>query len=93
MLGAVGLAYGQSRATEGPIRELVRLTENRTPGDSVIYANAAYHAAHASESYRKRWGPTGYMTLGTGFVLLGAALVLSAMLPRSGEATSRSASP
>jgi hypothetical protein len=88
ILASVGLTYGQSRAVEGPIEDLLWVTENRSLGDSAQYASAAYHAAYASESYRRRWGPTGYMTLGTAGVLFGALLALSALRrPRGTAAT------
>ena len=80
------LTYGKAQSVQGPIETLLQVTANRGPSDSATLASAAYHAAHASADYRDRWGPTGYMTLGTAGVVLGALLVLSALRrPRSAD--------
>lgn len=89
IVASIGLSYGQARSLEGPIEALDWMTQNRSPGDSAVYANAAYHAAYASEIFRRRWTATGYMTLGTAGVVFGLALALSALL---GRATIRAAS-
>jgi ABC-type multidrug transport system permease subunit len=82
------LTYGKTRSVQGPIETLAWFTANGSPGDSIAYASAVYHAAHASNSYRGRWGPTGYMTLGVAGVVFGALLALSALRrPRGTAAT------
>ena len=73
------LTIGKAQSIAAPMETLAWVTEHRSPGDSAVYASAAYHAAYASEDYRTRWKPTGYMTLGTVGGVLGLALVLSAV--------------
>lgn len=79
VVASLGLMYGQSRSHEAPIQALDWITTHRSPGDSAVYASAAYHAAYASQSFNGRWKPTGYMTIGTAFAVLGAALALSGL--------------
>jgi hypothetical protein len=77
LVTSLGLTYAFSRTIEGPIQDLDWVTTHRSPGDSAIYASAAYHAAYASQSFQDRWKVTGYMTIGTVVAVFGGALALS----------------
>lgn len=71
------LALGAWHSANGPLETLAWFDAHRTPGDSIAYASAIYHASHARASHANRWRPTGYATLGLAGTLIGAALLLS----------------
>lgn len=75
---APALAIGQWYRVKGPIEELERIEQHRSPNDSAAYASAVYHASHARATRAARWHPTGYATTGVTGALVGAALILSA---------------
>jgi hypothetical protein len=78
VLVATGLAVAQWHyRVRGPLQTLAWFDAHRSPGDSLVYASAAYHAAHAQGSYSNRWRLTGYATLGTMGTLVGIGLILS----------------
>jgi hypothetical protein len=80
---AIGLAFGQSYAVKGPRQALAWFDQHRSPGDSIAYGSAVYHAAHSQSSYSNRWRPTGYATLGTVGTIAGIALILSSLRRRT----------
>jgi hypothetical protein len=76
-----GLTYGQWYSTRAPIQAIEWMDRNRSPGDSLAYANAVYHASHARYVLANRWKATGYASTGIAGALLG--LIFSALRHRS----------
>ena len=77
LLAAPTLAFGVWHSVRGPLEELARFEQYRTPADSVAYANALYHGMHARTTEANRWHLTGYATMGLVGTVLGAGLLLS----------------
>lgn len=77
LLVTLGVTWGKWYSIKGPLDDLAWFEQHRTPGDSMAYASALYHAAYAKAAYRNRWAPAGYGTLGVIGIVFSAGLLWS----------------
>lgn len=82
IIAAPLLAFGVWNSTRVPLAAFAQMQKHRTPGDSLAYASAAYHAGHALATQTNRWHPMGYATLGVLGTIIGAALLYSGLSRR-----------
>ena len=83
LLATSGLTWGKWYSLKGPLETLAWYDQNRSPGDSLAYASALYHASYAKADQRGRWGPTGYATLGLIGVIIAGSLIASSRSRRT----------
>lgn len=83
LLAGPALAVAQWNSNRAPLAALAFIEQNRSPGDSAMYASAVYHGAHARASNDSRWRLTGYATLGVIAAVVGTTLLLASRSPRS----------
>jgi hypothetical protein len=82
-LVTLGLTWGRWDSIKGPLEDLAWLEQHRSPGDSLAYASAMYHASYARAAQQNRWRLSGYATLGIIGLVVAGGLIASSRFRRT----------